>query len=61
MFTTMKKIYQIPAVRVTRILTETVVATSLTVDASKTTESQYVKEDVTSQQHYSVWDDDWSN
>ena len=39
----MKKIYQIPAVRVTRILTETVVATSLAVDAGKTTETQYTK------------------
>ena len=57
----MKKIYQIPAIRVTRIHVEKVVATSLTVDKNTTTSTQYVKEDVASQQSYNVWNDDWSN
>ena len=56
----MKKIYQIPAIRVTRILTETVVASSLVVNKNKTTETQYVKENTASRSDYNVWDDDWS-
>ncbi|MBR1801086.1 MAG: hypothetical protein IJ767_06285 [Bacteroidaceae bacterium] len=50
----MKKIYQIPALRVTHILLETVVATSLQIDSTTTVETQYTKED------NADWSDIWS-
>ena len=50
----MKKIYQTPKLHVTRILTETVVATSLTIDWGTTVGTQYTKED------NADWNDIWS-
>ena len=56
----MKKIYLVPQLHVTRILTEVVVATSFSVDHTKETSEQYVKGDNTSRSDYNVWNDDWS-
>ena len=57
----MKKIYLVPQLHVTRILTEAVVAQStFSVNSNTTVEEQYVKGDNTSRSDYNVWSDDWS-
>ncbi len=55
-----KKIYQAPGLRATRILTEALVANSLTVDTGTETGTQYTKQDRTQRDGYNVWNDDWS-
>jgi len=61
MHTTMKKIYQTPALQLTEICCETLIAESLH-KYSGDGGTQLVKEDATStsRDSYNVWDDDWS-
>ena len=58
----MKKIYQMPAITVTKIVAEKMIAESLTLSSSQTLESNeiLVKGDRGSRESYNVWDDDWS-
>ena len=51
-----------PAITVTKIVAEKMIAESLTLSSSQTLESNeiLVKGDRGSRESYNVWDDDWS-
>ena len=58
--TTMKKKYIIPALQLTHINVEHLIADSFKINSETTVDQQYVKGESSSTSRYNVWDDDWS-
>ncbi|MCR4582453.1 MAG: hypothetical protein K5764_02715 [Prevotella sp.] len=59
----MKKIYKTPMISVTEVHAATMLAASVTVSNTTTTDQQWVKGNNASTpvRSYDVWEDDWSN
>jgi NO-binding membrane sensor protein with MHYT domain len=56
----MKKTYIIPSLYIAKVHYHAMIAVSLKVNYEESVEEQYVKDDISSNRNFNVWDEDWN-